>query len=180
MSQVSILTQPIGWVHRYTGGSIAVAGFNPHPTDRLGVAYLLPPYLPFWFQSSPNLSVGCIATPVAVSLAPGSVSILAQPLGWVQCHNLCQFQSSPNLSVGCLKVDVVSILTQPLGLGAAVGHLLVRRLLGRFNPHPTSRPGASLHWWQSRLGWGLVRFQSSPNLSVRCSIPVGADVGGLL
>ena len=41
---VSILTQPLGRVHRYTGGRVAWAGawsgFNPHPTYRLGAAFL--------------------------------------------------------------------------------------------------------------------------------------------
>ena len=131
---VSILTQPIGWVQCHTCGRIARAcsGFNPRPTSRLGAgggrssASL--------FQSSPNLSVGCSRGSGIV------VSILTQPLGWVQRgSSIGSFQSSPNLSAGCSRGSgiVVSILTQPIGW--------VKRAVA-----PPS-------------------FQSSPNLSVGCS-----------
>ena len=100
--------------------------FNPHPTSRSSAA--LHRWRNRWrsvlFQSSPNLSVGCSTTPVALAFF-GAVSILAQPLGWVQPNgtvhhsslrfnphptfrpgaalgfSLILFQSSPNLWVGC-------------------------------------------------------------------------------
>ena len=74
-TRVSILTKPLGRVHGYTGSSIAVAGFNPHPTDRLGAK-------------------GC---------GPLRVSILTQPIGWVQ--HICYY----------LITVLVSILAQSLG-----------------------------------------------------------------
>ena len=169
-ASVSILTQPLGWVHRYTGGSIA--GFNPHPT--LGWVQRAVAHSPF--QSSPNLSVGCSRGSGIV------VSILTQPLGRVQRavpHS--PFQSLPNLySLDSAAGYAVSILTQPLGWVQSPRQSHPGPSHRCFNPHLTSRLGASPHRWQNRWGWGLVRFQSSPNRQVRCSIPVGADVGGLL
>ena len=67
----------------------------------VGRSLSVSPVLPL-FQSSLNLLAGC-RWRRSYSLC---VSILTQPLGWVQCHNLCQFQSSPNLSAGCSATPV--------------------------------------------------------------------------
>ena len=110
---VSILTQPGGWVQR----------FNPSTFCLLT------------FQSSPNLLVGCIwAMEVFQLLRSWAMtpvfSILAQPLGWVQrltCALWALFQSSLNLLAGCSWHSVIG-----LDQGCC-----------SFNPHPTSRLGAS-------------------------------------
>ena len=101
-------------------GLCAIPRFNPRPTSRLG-AVGVPASL---FQSSPNLSVGCIwamevfqllrsilgfnphpnlsvgcsATLVVESLGPVPVSILTQPLGWVQSNCLAIIYDKPKLS----------------------------------------------------------------------------------
>ena len=132
------------------------------------------------FQSSPSLSVGCNVGPENVHASAGSVSILTQPLGWVQPRlaqdgiNVRGFQSSPNLSVGCsfvggvgwCGVGNVSILTQPLGCvqPAAVdwayawrkGVSILTQPVVWVQPNPPPN-------YEGRL------FQSSPNLSAECS-----------
>ena len=158
-------------------------------------------FTPFWFQSSSNLLVGrsLSVSPVlplfqsSLNLLAGCrwrrsyplcVSILTQPLGWVQCHNLCQFQSSPNLSAGCSATPVagslgrlflfqsspnlsagcsavsVSILTQPLVWVQRYTGGRIARACSGFNPRPTYRLGA--------VGVPASLFQSSPNLSSGC------------
>ena len=150
--------------------------FNPRPTYRLGAAYLLLPYLPYWFQSSPNLSAGrsrgfrhrgfnphSTYRPGADGCGPPVVSILTQPIGRVQrAVGTPSFQSSSNLSVECMEVAVYESKIC-------------------FNPHPNLSVGCSrgsgivvsiltqTYW----LGAGAVRhpsFQSSPNLSVGCNL----------
>ena len=119
------------------------------------------------FQSSPSLLAGCswmvlplldlvsiLTQPYWMCAASGGtewsrmlllVSILTQPIGWVQ-PNLSPnyegrlFQSSPNLPAGC------RVWSYP-----------------NFNPHPTYSLGATV---AARAGCYLKTFQSSPNLSV--------------
>ena len=88
MCQFSILTQSLGWMH-LGYGSLSTASvisddsrvFNPRPTSRLGATF--------------DLRI------------VGLVSILAQPIGWVQRPGINNgldwfvFQSSLNLSAGC-------------------------------------------------------------------------------
>ena len=150
--QVSILTQPLGWVQLSVDGFDSFSktefqsssSFNPHPADRLGAAegytgqspesgcFNSHPtsrqgaggggHSPALFQFSPNLSAGC---------SPASSG------GWGSTI-VKSFQSSPNLSAGCsVWIRARSILTQPLGW------VQRSRWLSCFNPHPTSRLGAS-------------------------------------
>ena len=106
---VSILTQPLGWVQllyrRMNSGRSD--RFNPHPTSRLGAAGS--PSGPLGpsqrFQSSPNLSAGCSRFSKRTPRTLTEVSILTQPLGWVQHPD----------DVSWVFVFPVSILTQPLG-----------------------------------------------------------------
>ena len=118
---VSILAQPLGWVQRYTGGRIAGA---PAPvsilTQPFGWAqpvvtwFLVPPKFQsssnLWvgcraislisFNPQPNLSAGCIATPVAESLGCHLLfSILTQPLGWVHLVGQPAFAGFASVSI---------------------------------------------------------------------------------
>ena len=100
-------TQPLGWVQ--VAVILPLLCFNPHLTDRLGAASAVSAGIRIGrrFQSSPNLSAGCIATSVAESLGHLLLfSILAQPLGLGAAYLVTTsvatwFQSSPNREVGC-------------------------------------------------------------------------------
>ena len=95
------------------------------------------------FQSSPNLLAGCSHRNGCHDAI--QVSILAQPLGWVQrltCALWALFQSSLNLLAGCSWHFVIG-----LDQGCC-----------SFNSHPTSRLGAGGGDHSPSL------FQSSPNL----------------
>ena len=134
------------------------------------------------FQSSPNLSAGCSHSILVAGMCIPAVSILTQPLGWVQAL-------SGVVTIGDLVT--VSILTQPLGWVQPEGLPHFRYHHISFNPHLTSRLGAA-QMLSSRSGTGtcfnphptsrlgavdvedlLVTdvpvFQSAPNLSVGCS-----------
>ena len=149
--------------------------FNPHPTSRLGAAWVSSDMFqsspiswlgagggihnPGVFQSSPNRSAGC-------SL-PGV------------CWVMPLFQSSPNLLAGCNQ--------------RADPHTVIHR---SFNPHPTSWLGVASRtgrYWvcypvsilTQPLGWVQrphpsnccwLTFQSSPNLSAGCR--AGAPASG--
>ena len=173
-------TQPLGWVQ--VAVILPLLCFNPHPTSRLGAV----PHR-WQFQSSPNLSAGCSATSVAESLVLAPVSILIQPIGWVQ---------SPDSQVGSIFL-MVSILTQPLGwvqpnsrvhyLGPLVVSILTQPM-GWVQLEPASGYKRGLVFQSSSsflAGCSFScqyrdligrRFQSSPNLSAGCSHSMVAGI----
>ena len=147
----------------------AHVGFNPHPTYRLGAATGTVAMMQSKFQSSPNLSGGCSEPHMSWHYRP-VVSILTQPLGWVQaggkpsCDNPLTFQSSLNLSDGC-----------------SPGSTMAARWLGRFNPHPTSWLGVAsrtgyfgvcypVSILTQPLGWVQLRYTPASNSSSGVSI----------
>ena len=112
------------------------------------------------FQSSPNLSAGCSATPVAESLEPVPVSILTRPLGRVQLGYVL------NLSL------VISFNPHSTSrLGAASDGVLFGEPWSTFQSSPNLSVGCSNRGPRSGVPAGM--FQSSPNLSVECSLHVG-------
>src|SRR6266849_2342331 len=111
---------------------------------------------PVMFQSSPNLTVGCLSCPDQGGQRQQEVSILTQPHGRVPQDiehysdpgNM--FQSSPNLTVGCLarlassKTDQIGFNPHPTSRsGASCCQPPIHAAECSFNPHPTSRSGAS-------------------------------------
>ena len=156
---VSILTQPIGWVQRHTGGGIAGAcpGFNPHPTSRPGAALS---FSLIRFQSSPNLSVGCSERWCAVRGALEHVSILTQSLVWVQSPDSPVEQS---LTFYCFNPHPTS------QLGAVDVEDLLVSDIPVFQSSPNREVGWSLHCQVQPVA-RIDSFQSSPNLSAGCSL----------
>ena len=114
--------------------------------------------MPTMFQPSPNLKAGCNPRRRKNLLKCHEVSTLTQPQGRVQhcttmpCPAYFLFQPSPNLKAGCnfsvlsssVSFPNVSTLTQPQGRVQPYRSMAPLSSLASFNPHPTSRPGATL------------------------------------
>ena len=153
---VSILTQSLGRVQR----AVAHSPFQSSPNLSAGCNLVLCQTLEIrCFNPHPNLSVGCSATLVVGSLGLGPVSILTQPLGWVQSNCLAIIYDKPKLSFNprptyrlgaaglwkffnCCGPFHVSILTQSLGWVQLQLSVLGSEPDAGFNPHPTSWLGA--------------------------------------
>jgi len=157
---VSTLTQPQGRVQPSPRKMMhrSAMSFNPHPTSRPGATV-------------PGLAHHCRRTgfnPHPTS-RPGATPCSSLQVGWNICFNphptsrpgatsrllnvpmlKSLFQPSPNLKAGCNDaarwngdtIEVVSTLTQPQGRVQHQGRGWIRCADG-FNPHPTSRPGAT-------------------------------------
>ena len=108
------------------------------------------------FQPSPNLKAGC-----------NSVTRSAV------CVDI-EFQPSPNLKAGCNPMDGihacaivrVSTLTQPQGRVQRRIMTKYCHTISGFNPHPTSRPGATCCYGMPSA---IMMFQPSPNLKAGCN-----------
>ncbi len=139
------------------GGGDRLRRFNPHPTRRPGATAVrcAATIEAMLFQSSPDPKAGCYLADYAREVAwrcfnphptrrpgatwrtmpgrwRGGVSILTRPEGRV-LHAVAEtftsddvFQSSPDPKAGCYYLPSLSFSTN-----------------GRFNPHPTRRPGAT-------------------------------------
>ena len=157
--QVSTLTQPQGRVQRLPQNNPCKVNncFNPHPTSRPGATNPgRDARSRQTFQPSPNLKAGCNSYAV--------VRVQNQPV----------FQPSPNLKAGCNVrmpdnswTEVVSTLTQPQGRVQLTLSIKQADCLS-FNPHPTSRPGATIDRYLVKLC--CLMFQPSPNLKAGCNV----------
>ena len=175
---VSILTQPLGWVQPNSRATLDHSLFQSSPNLSVGCSHSVVSGMWTGFQSSPNLSVGCILRTDRSTLSFVSVSILTQPLGWVQPeglphfrHHHISFNPHPTSRLGAarraatLSHHHISFNpTQPLGWGVSfVGE-------SRFNSHSTSRLSAASMsvTSRSRSRSRSKTFESSPNLALTC------------
>ncbi len=105
---VSILTQPVGWVQHLLDQAdlLDTDCFNPHPACWLGATFKSVTLLSgvYGFNPHPACWLGATRLDV-ILLACLTVSILTQPVGWVQRV----------LPAAHLPGSHVSILTQPVG-----------------------------------------------------------------